>query len=527
MSVQYSAPFSVVVDIDARQSYLLEVPVEDGSETAEVGSFARGERSTFAEGPKLLQLFGTSNIFTFLLYRCVLMRLGSLTSLMGQNTSQVQPDTPSPSTVTKPAHEPPSPPEKCLTTIDRTAQSDDLRASGPLTPKEIDLLEAAVENYRLANDLDQVTVNGLIQDSNRSNSKATASLWAEVCATLPHRQRAAVQKAARRKFHNYEKRGRWTREEDEALRQAYEKHPQRWKAVGAAIGRFPEDCRDRYRNYLKCGKAQQKDVWNEEETKKFKAIVHQLLERLSNDQASKMQQSGLKATGVSKNDLERLLDWDVVSERMGRTRSRLQCRNKWEVLKESKVRDKAIEQAYRGNSQDLQKGPSPRYLQAKANYDRMLPGDKFKIINIIRSSLIDAERKYEFEVPWLQMQKATVDECKWTLPERKVCLKEMKKLVTPPKRGGFLAYLEAMLDYLEEKYPDQMEDYYEGQLEYVYMTVPKQRRGNKGSSSQKKLARLDKLSASSSATDDESEDIEAEEFPTFGTSSGDEEMTDA
>jgi Myb-like DNA-binding protein REB1 len=444
---------------------------------------------------------------------------------MGQNTSQLQPDTSSPSTGKTPADEPPSPAEGCSTPA-RITQFEDFKASGPLTPREVDLLEAAVENYRLANDLDQATVNNLIQDSSRSSIKATASLWAEICATLPRRQRAAVQKAARRKFHNYEKRGRWTHEEDEALGQAYEKYPQRWKAIGATIGRFPEDCRDRYRNYLKCGEAQQKDVWNAEDTKKFKAIVHQLLEKLHNDQANKMQQSGHEATGDSENDVERLLDWDIVSERMGRTRSRLQCRNKWEALRESEVRDKAIEQAYQNDGQDPQKGPSPRYLQAKTNYDRMLPGDKFKIINIIRSSLIDAERKYEFEIPWLQMQKATDDECKWTLPERKVCLQEMKKLITPPKSGGFLAYLEAMLDYLEEKYPDQMENYYEGQLDYVYTTVPKQRKGNRRSSLQKKFAQSDIRSASSSATDEEPHDMEVEEFSAVGMSTRDEEMAE-
>jgi len=408
---------------------------------------------------------------------------------MGQNTSQLQPDMSNPSTGKTP-DEPPLPAEASSITP-RITRFEDFKASGPLTPREVNILEGAVENYRLANDLDRVTVNNLIQGSGRSRTKANSSLWAELCAALPRRQRAAVQKAARRKFHNYEKRGKWSYDEDEALKQAYEKYPQRWKAIGATIGRFPEDCRDRYRNYLKCGDAQQMDVWNAEETKRFEAIVHQLLEQLHNDRANKMQQRGREASGDSENDVERLLDWDIVSERMGRTRSRLQCRNKWEALKDSKDRDKAIERAHQNSGQDPQKSPSPRYLQAKTNYDRMLPGDKFKIINIIRSSLIDADRKYEFEIPWLQMQKATEDECIWTLPERKVCLQEMKKLVTPPRSGGFLAYLEAMLDYLEEKYPDQTENYYEGKLDYVYTTRPKLRKGNRGSSLRKKFAQSD------------------------------------
>jgi len=445
-----------------------------------------------------------------------------ITSLEQPNASQEQPDTSSPSMGKKPTDEPQSQVEASLTTsqdADRMTGFDELKTSGPLTPREVDLLEGVVENYRQSNGLDQVAVNNLIQDSSRSSIKSAASLWAEICSALPRRQRAGLQKAARRKFHNYEKRGRWTHEEDEALRQAYQKNPQKWKVIGASIGRFPEDCRDRYRNYLRCGESQHKDVWNAEETQKFKEIVHQLLDKLRTEQASKTEKADQKTTATSEDDVERLLDWDIVSERMGRTRSRLQCRNKWEILKESEFRDKAIEQAHQKHGQDS--GKSPRYLQAKTNYDLMLPGDKFKIINIIRSSLIDADRRYEFEIPWLQMQKATDDECKWTVPERKICLQEMKKVVTPPKGGGFLGYLEAMLNYMEEKYPDEIDTYYEGKLDYVYTTVPKQRR------SSHKFAQSGNVSISNSATDDETQDKEGEEAPAVGASSEDKEMTNA
>lgn len=367
------------------------------------------------------------------------------------------------------------------------ADDEDLRASGPFTPREISILTAAVDEYQAANNLSDHEIRELIQDSNRTHNQETAPLWQHICSALPHRQKPSVQKVGRRKFHNFAKRGKWTPEEEEELMRAYKKYPQRWKDIGAEIDRFPEDCRDRYRNYVKCGNAQKKDVWDAAETREFKNVVNGLLEELRHDasrSSKKRKLAGGSAVVGNPDTLESLIDWDIVSERMGRRRSRLQCRNKWEKLREAQIRDMAIDQAYLQTGADPEKGPSPRYLQAKANYEHMKPGDKFLIIRYIRDSLQADQRKYEHEIPWQLMQKATEEDCMWTLPERKICLKAMKKLVKAPKKGGFLAYLDVMLSFLEKTYPGQTEDYYDGPLEYIYTTVPKRtkdpRRCSKG-----------------------------------------------
>jgi hypothetical protein len=354
------------------------------------------------------------------------------------------------------------------------ANDDGLRPKGPFTPTELTLLQNAVEQYRSANALTQWEVRDLIQDSERSHSVTTGPLWRHICSALSHRQKAAIQKVARRKFHNYAKRGQWTPDEDEQLRLAFKHFGRKWKDIGRSINRFPEDCRDRYRNYISCGPDQKKDIWNAAETRQFKQIVEGLLVELRSDISRTAKKLKLAESAVPNDPaVESLIDWNVVSERMGKRRSRLQCRNKWEKLQEAKVRDMAIEQAHQEASQNARGTDSPRYLQAKANAGHMLPGDKFLIIRFIRDSLTSERRKYEHEIPWQLMQKATEDDCMWTLPERKICLREMKKVVKAPKKGGFLAYLEAMLSYLEETFPGQTEDYYDGPLEYLYTTVPK------------------------------------------------------
>lgn len=42
--------------------------------------------------------------------------------------------------------------------------------------------------------------------------------------------------------------GKWRAEEDAALRQLLEQHGRKWALVGAAVGRMPESCRDRWRS---------------------------------------------------------------------------------------------------------------------------------------------------------------------------------------------------------------------------------------------------------------------------------------
>lgn len=413
------------------------------------------------------------------------------------------------------------------------AHDDGLRPKGPFTPTELTLLQNAVEEYRVASGLTEREVNDIIQDSERSHNGTTGPLWKHVCSALQHRQKAAIQKVARRKFHNYAKRGQWTPEEDEELRLAFELFPRKWKEIGKHINRFPEDCRDRYRNYVTCGPAQKKDIWDAAETRQFRVIVNGLLAELRLNISTAAKKRKLSGSAVADiQAIESLIDWNVVSERMGKRRSRLQCRNKWEKLKESEARDLAIDQAHLGASENAERTDSPRYLQAKANADNMLPGDKFLIIRFIRDSLTSDRRKYEHEIPWQLMQKATEDDSLWTLPERKICLREMKKKVKPPKKGGFLAYLDAMLSYLEDTYPGQTEVYYDGPLEYIYTTVPKRtkdpRRVRAGSNASASAPASALTSTSTSqansistpiTTGDEREDPDSDENETSGDGS--------
>lgn len=136
------------------------------------------------------------------------------------------------------------------------------------------------------------------------------NFWDSVTKVMPYRSRASVYKHMRRLYHVFPSRAKWTKEEDSMLAKlAYENHPN-WKQIGEAMNRMPEDCRDRWRNYIKCGENRANNKWSSQEEQTLRNVVMEML-----------------ADNVSGT-----LNWTKVSERMDGIRSRIQCRYKWNKL---------------------------------------------------------------------------------------------------------------------------------------------------------------------------------------------------
>lgn len=138
-----------------------------------------------------------------------------------------------------------------------------------------------------------------------SNERKKDKFWNYIQKVLPHRSRASIYKHVRRTYHVFSKRGVWTPEEDAQLRELYEKMNCKWKSIGEEMNRMPEDCRDRWRNYLKCGQERKTNAWSPEEEEMLNKIV----------------------TGLAGK-----INWTAVSEQMQGRRSRIQCRYKWNKL---------------------------------------------------------------------------------------------------------------------------------------------------------------------------------------------------
>lgn len=187
-------------------------------------------------------------------------------------------------------------------------------ARGPrlFAPEEISIVDNFIQAYCRLNDLTRAQICERVWSMDKPKDK----FWENLTKVLPYRSRASVYKHVRRQFHVFRVRATWNKEEDEQLRSLAQQSPTmtNWKRIGESMNRMPEDCRDRWRNYLKCGDNRLLNKWSEDEENTLKQIV---IEYLS-EQANK--------------DKPVTINWTMVSEKMNGMRSRIQCRYKWNKL---------------------------------------------------------------------------------------------------------------------------------------------------------------------------------------------------
>ncbi|KAF3989498.1 hypothetical protein FT663_01742 [Candidozyma haemuli var. vulneris] len=184
--------------------------------------------------------------------------------------------------------------------------------SGPraFAPTEISVMESFVDGYCRLNNLSRLDICRRVWASERTKD----NFWECITKVLPYRSRASIYKHVRRQYHVFDIRAKWTAEEDELLKKLSQTSEANWKKIGETMNRMPEDCRDRWRNYIKCGENRASNKWSEEEERTLKNIV---VEMITND---------------SNGDKPMSINWTLVSEKMNGVRSRIQCRYKWNKL---------------------------------------------------------------------------------------------------------------------------------------------------------------------------------------------------
>ncbi|KAA1109625.1 RNA polymerase I enhancer binding protein, variant 2 [Puccinia graminis f. sp. tritici] len=147
--------------------------------------------------------------------------------------------------------------------------------------------------------------------SNAARCKMT-ELMPSISDALPGRPLISIWKYIRRAYDPQAKLGRWTAEEEAALKDAHKKHGQSWTLISEQVGRPADDCRDRWRNHTCVKDLKNQGKWSQEE--------EDLLVQL-------MAQS--KSIYSDPKDLQSDGLWTWVSNQMGGRRSRTQCRVKW------------------------------------------------------------------------------------------------------------------------------------------------------------------------------------------------------
>lgn len=263
-----------------------------------------------------------------------------------------------------------------INTEDLSQKEQEIRDAGPLSKFEWKLVEEALAHYRAEHDLDQSKVNDFVQSTNRAQSALVKELWSVLYEALPHRQRVAVMRACRRRYNNFEARGKWTLRDDDLLKQAYSEAPGKWVRIGSILERMPEDCRDRWRNYLSCGDQRKIDDWSEKEEMELSQAVLEVSEAAKQEARDKAKQEG---HAFREQDWESYINFNTVSEKMGFTRSRLQCYTHWKVMQNRDLKPQRRD-ARRSDVMPNRQG------RALSNFKKMKPGDKYQILCQIAES---------------------------------------------------------------------------------------------------------------------------------------------
>ncbi|KAK4222087.1 hypothetical protein QBC38DRAFT_490686, partial [Podospora fimiseda] len=261
---------------------------------------------------------------------------------------------------------------------------------GVMTKTEVKQITKAVELFRETEGLSQEEVNSMIQDNPQkvgTDSKLLHKrLWELVVESCPTRRRSKLILWCRKHFHNFVARGKWTNEQDDHLDQLVKTYGKSWVKIGSMVNRHPDDVRDRYRNYVVCRGTVKTDLWSVEEEEKLREVYQNALRKI---------QEKMDKTGDKEHSADDLINWQLISDDMGRTRSRLQCQEKWKRLAEAEPladRDKVVTLLPAGNN-------GWRIKKARRDLKSIGAPEKYTLVNAIRAGGYE----YEREITWKQI----------------------------------------------------------------------------------------------------------------------------
>lgn len=307
-----------------------------------------------------------------------------------------------------------------------------------MSDRDLRALSMFVENYRDSKDWTEVHMNNIIQQAARSGNADCSTFWQGLTSELSHVPRRKVISTCRRLYHNFE-RGGWTEEQDEELKAAYDRHPQKWAEIGHELNRFPEDVRDRWRNYLVCGDNKRNAEWDQDEEHQLKEIMQECRAKIVEDNR--------RSGNISTDNVDHLIDWNIVSRKLNHTRSRIQCRSKWNQIQkrsesdgEAQVSQQPISSSWRIEDAEVQ----VRVLSAE---------EKLQLLKTIR----ETEASREGKIPWNLIRHELKEDNKrmtW-----KVCFKLLKERVEGYKEMKFRDILDHLIDVFEASAPDEPEGF--------------------------------------------------------------------
>lgn len=340
---------------------------------------------------------------------------------------------------------------------------------GMFTTTEMAKLDALRDEYCREHRIIISQFNDLIHAAVRGNGNVK-ELWDSIHELFPYRTRMSVSRFCRRRFHNFAARGTWTPSEDEMLARAVAEKGKSWKAVGEMIDRFPEDCRDRYRNYHVNAANRNREHWTDAEIKNLCWAVYDCMMSMREEKRQKKQEKYdgreiPESEPDSDQEIEemKLINWQAVSDRMGSAgggRSRLQCSFKWGKLKNAQrdtymreVRAVVRSQKQTERRQVRKRKLSWRLQRANKRLRNMKLGDRYDFLEAFSTcGATDGGN-----IPWKSLGDAQF-RAKWKSLDRKAAWEMFKKEVPGSDAMDFDDVVNLLLTQLMAEHSDRLHE---------------------------------------------------------------------
>ncbi|GJJ69470.1 hypothetical protein EMPS_01816 [Entomortierella parvispora] len=195
--------------------------------------------------------------------------------------------------------------------------------TGTFSENEDQLIRQTIREYLVRNSMPADAIELWFQNGDARNNvgkEELKPLWVEIARRLETRPLLNIYLHVRRMFHPQNNIGVWTKEDDNKLVELFAKHKGQWTNIGLELGRMADSCRDRYRNNLKDRNTMVSGSWKPYEDRLMLSIMQEI--------ALKQKKSSI---------LESSLMWTAISEKMGGSRSRHQCRHRYNQTLQAKI----------------------------------------------------------------------------------------------------------------------------------------------------------------------------------------------
>ncbi|KAF2993125.1 RNA polymerase I enhancer binding protein [Curvularia kusanoi] len=214
----------------------------------------------------------------------------------------------------------------------------DKRTGGEYTADEKELLRRAIRDHQERNGFDTAYLVEMIHSSNRTNvsvvghttaqdevqfQKDCKAFWDDIQNAGLLRKMRDIKRHVQSRYHLFQ-RGHWSQEEDEQLRELHNLYPGQWKFIATQLNRLEKDVFNHWRDYVRHGENRVTKRWTTDEEENLVKALSAVCQKIEDYRAETGQPPA--------EDYYPLINWHEVCNRLGDTRSRLQCQSKWKLM---------------------------------------------------------------------------------------------------------------------------------------------------------------------------------------------------